>query len=76
MKNAEGWVTCWACGKRGYPTRKAAKQSKYRMHDTRLTIYMCPDGGNNYHLGHLDVLIMDGKIDRGTFYNHAERRAG
>jgi len=68
LRTTQGWTTCWACGKRGYQTRRSAKRIKEIMHDDRLSVYRCLDGGSNYHIGHLDKQIIAGQVDRFTYY--------
>lgn len=55
------------CGKRGYPSRSAAKKARQRSrHDVRP--YLCPDCAM-WHLGHL------GKTVIGGFQSRQERFA-
>lgn len=64
------WVTCAACGKRGYPSKRAAKALKRHHADRDLSIYRC---GDYWHVGHLAPRVKAGKESRTSLYSHRRR---
>lgn len=57
------WTTCLHCGKRGWPTRRAARQAA-RGRYADLSAYQCRHGGDLWHLGHLPPVVARGHSPR------------
>lgn len=60
--------TCGWCGKRGFSTRKAARQAARRLFpEARMSAYRCHHGGTSWHFGHQPAALRHGEIDRTTW---------
>jgi len=52
------WITCSPCNKRGYWTRRLAKESEKRLvrHQgdkaSKINVYRCPHDDQFWHVGH------------------------
>lgn len=57
------WHTCPACGKRAWPSRRAARRAA-RGRYADLTAYPCPHRPGWWHLGHLPRSITRGRATR------------
>ncbi len=57
------WHTCPSCGKRAWPTRKAAKQAA-RGRFAMLTAYRCEERPAWWHLGNRPPEVARGTIPR------------
>lgn len=54
--------TCPRCGKRQYPTRRAARKAARTIpSDGHLNAYRC---GRYWHLGHLPAAVIAGELSR------------
>lgn len=69
------YASC-ACGKRTYPTRKAAKDARKKLHagDSALRPYECGRVAGNWHLGHIHPEVANGTASRDEFYRKAAQR--
>ena len=68
-KNHITWSTCRYCGKRGYPSRKAARRaSQAAPSGGALNAYECPQVPDGFdpvwHLGHLPDPVASGRWPR------------
>lgn len=54
------WLTCDACGKHTFPTRKLARKAAKTHHPNEdLNAYRCVYGGSGWHYGHLRPGLRD-----------------
>ena len=64
--NQHGW-TCGECGKRSYPSRKAARQAAAALPPQEGSYppraYRCPDS-DEWHIGHLPEAVIKGERSR------------
>lgn len=59
---------CSTCGKRSFMTKALAKQMAKQL-DPTMRVYRCVDAAKPWHMGHLPPAVIDGIIDRRTFYD-------
>ncbi len=63
QRSDQHWVTCLACGKRGYVTKQDAKRALRQLRDG-MNAYRCRVGGIGWHLGHLPQSVVSGEQGR------------
>lgn len=62
---------CPLCGKRSFLTKKLAKRQAHEI-DPTMRVYRCEDNPEVWHMGHLPRAVIQGTIDRRTFYSSPE----
>ena len=68
------WVTCPACGKHGYGSKRTAKQDLRRSQLTGMSVYQCRSAGSElWHWGHLPGSVKDGRLTRDSLGYTAPR---
>lgn len=66
-------IACTACGKQGFTSRKNAKNASRVIHPGKqLRAYQCPES-EWWHLGHLPVMVVAGRMERAALGAPAQR---
>ena len=58
---------CEPCQKLMYPDRKAARQTA-KQHTSHKNAYRCPVNDLFWHVGELPRMVIEGHVDRDTYY--------
>ncbi|WP_157556275.1 hypothetical protein [Nocardia acidivorans] len=65
------WTWCPTCQKRGYPSRKAARQVIRQVPGPRMNAYPCERVEGMFHTGHLARAVLAGAVTRHDHYAQA-----
>lgn len=72
---ADQWVTCPACGKRAYSTKRSARATRRNVdHASTMNIYACPEAPQYYHVGHIPDAVRAGTVTRAQWLTNAAAR--
>lgn len=80
VHNSEHWKTCPSCGKRLYLTRAGAKEAAKKIKANTIPSlrrgirpYLCPQGEDGWHIGHLPQATIHGLATADEVYGRADR---